>query len=188
MKISLFVFVAALMPFMCLADRTERFNSYEAKWFLAQAKQRGHQLTFVPDEPGKETGMWRITWDGGKNIAELLIPNGFKLPDFRQKIRIEMDIECAKGTNLLSADLRLLDSTGEVCALNSRRGNRYTGKITAVWEFTKDQNFKMAWGKNVNHKLDLPAAITNWAFLIQGNKGEITLKELRIFTDPQPAK
>lgn len=188
MKNILAILAAMLAPFILFAEKSERFASSESKMFLAQAKQRGHELTFVPEAPGKETGKWRITWNDSTKIAELLIDGGIKLPEFNQKLRIEMDITCAAGTNLLAADLRLLDSKGEVCALNSNRGNRYTGKINAVWEFTKGQDFKMAWGKNVNHKLDLPAEITNWGFLIQGTKGEITLDELRIVTDLQPGK
>ena len=73
--------------------------------------------------------------------------------------------------------------------MNSSRGGVYTGRMTAKWEFAPGQEFKMAWGKNVNHRIDYPACITNLAFQIQGTEGEVTVGELRLFADPaEPAE
>lgn len=180
----------ALLPLALSAQASAKFSAAGSKLFLANGKDRAQLLTFVPMAPGKDAGSWRITWQGGHRIAELLIPDGgISLPQFTRKLRVELDIMVEKGTNLLSADLRLLDSQGEVCAMNSSRGGVYTGRMTAKWEFAPGQEFKMAWGKNVNHRIDYPACITNLAFQIQGTEGEVTVGELRLFADPaEPAE
>lgn len=172
--ISLFVFNMPVQG----AD-SPSFDSCDFKAKLHMADKRKQQLTFVPAEPGAATGAHRITFEGGSNMAELLIPP-LPVPEFKQKLRVELEIICEEGTKLLSADLRLRDAKGEICCASSDRGNRYTGKIKAVWIITAGQDFKMVWGDNCNHKLDLPAAIDNIGFSIQGNTGEITLKNLKI--------
>jgi hypothetical protein len=155
------------------------FDSRDFKTSLHMADKRKQQLIFAPAEPGAVTGTRRIIFDGGSNMAELLIQS-MPVPEFKQKLRVELEILCEEGTTLLSADLRLRDAKGEICCASSDRGNRYTGKIKAVWIITAGQNFKMAWGANCDHKLDLPAAIDNIGFSIQGNTGEITLQNFKI--------
>lgn len=173
-----------LLPLTLPAEKNIQFAASAPGMQLHMGDRRAQILIFVPEVPGAESGKWRIAWNGGEKIAELLLRKPIPIPEFKERLVIEMDILCEPGTFLLSADLRLADAQGEICALNRRVDNKYTGKITAVWEIVKGQEFKMAWGNHVNHRLDLPASITNFAFLVKESKGEITLEELRITADP----
>ncbi len=153
---------------------------------LHEGKVRKQKLIFIPEIPGADTGSWRIVWEKGEKILELILKHPIKLPPFESKIRIEMEIECSPGATLLAADLRLQDAEGEVCMFNSNRGGRYTGNITAIWEIAATgQKVGVSWGRNINKKLDFPVSITNFAFLLQQPKGDITIKSLRLITDPQ---
>ncbi len=161
------------------------FFSSENKLRIHEGAKRQQRLVFVPETPGAETGKWRISWENGEKLAELLLGSSIKLPPFEKKLRIEMELECAPGTTLLAADLRLNDSTGEVCMFNSNRANRYTGTITAVWEISPGQKVNASWGKNANKQLDLPATVANFAFLLQKPQGDVTINALRFLPDPQ---
>ena len=99
---------------------------------LHEGKVRKQKLIFIPEIPGADTGSWRIVWEKGEKILELILKHPIKLPPFESKIRIEMEIECSPGATLLAADLRLQDAEGEVCMFNSNRGGRYTGNSRAA--------------------------------------------------------
>ncbi len=180
----LLFFLLGLAPAV-MADHATVFSSSAFAAKLHENRQRGQLLVFVPDEPGEEVGKWRISWESGAQVAELLISEPIPLPDFKTKLRIELDAACSPGTSLRSADLRLLDSGGEVCPVNRISGEN-SGEFTLAWEIARDGTFPVSWGKNLNRRLDQPAGISNFAFILN-EPGDLTLSKLRFIPDP-PAK
>ncbi len=181
----LWLIFAALTAIVVSVQAADFFSSIN-KSQLHEFAKRKQRLVFVPEKPGMETGSWRICWENGEKIAELLLTPAIKLPACSKKLRIEMDIECAPGTTLLSADMRVQDAKGEICAFNSNRGGSSTGNITAVWELTPGQKVYASWGRNVDKILNLPGGgIANLAFRLENPVGDITIKTLRIIPDPQ---
>ncbi len=178
-------FIGGVLTMVLFSVSAVEFFSSGNKLRIHEGAKRRQRLVFVPETPGAETGKWRISWENGDKIAELLLGSPIKLPPFEKKLRIEMELECPPGTTLLAADLRLNDSTGEVCVFNSNRANRNTGAITAVWEITPGQKVNASWGKNVNKQLDLPATVANFAFLLQSPRGDVAVSALRFLPDPQ---
>lgn len=151
---------------------------------LHEAAKRSQRLVFIPEAPGSEKGTWRITWESGESIAELLLPQLIKLPTFEKTLRIEMILHCEDGAVLQSLDLRLLDANGEVCMFGSKRKTGDDGMLTAVWELTPESTPAASWGKNVDKKLDLPVGITNFAFRLRPPaRGDVTINALRIIAD-----
>ena len=177
---------------MCLLGAIAVWGGEGAPWpwetrgnqlLLHVAETRKQRLVFVPALPGADIGCRRLSFEGGGDLAELLLPVPLPLPKFQKRLRVEMVIVCAENTTLLSADLRMKDSQGEICALGCDSGDRHTGTIHAVWVIRKDQSFPMAWGSNPNHLLDWPAVIDNFAFRIRGKTGELVLWSLHIEAD-----
>lgn len=153
---------------------------------LHEAAKRSQRLVFIPETPGSEKGTWRITWEGGESIAELLLPHPIKLPAFEKTLRIEMILQCEDGAELQSLDLRLLDAKGEVCMFVSSRKANDDGTLAAVWKLTPESTPAASWGKSVDKKLDLPAGITNFAFRLRAPaRGDVTINALRIAADEE---
>lgn len=178
----LFTIFAALFVLSLSAAELKDFSRHPK---LHENKVRKQRLVFVPDKLGSNIGSWRICWENGDKSAELLLPSTIKLPAFKKKLRIEMDLLCSDGFKLRSVDLRLLDAGGEVCAFNSSRTTSASGAVTAVWEITHDQKVFASWGRNVNKKLDFPISITNFAFSAQHPIGDVTVNSLRIICDSE---
>ena len=165
----------------------ELFNFKTAPTLAAGAK-RGQILTFVPETPGGDKGMWRITYTQKErqgNLGELLAKKDIPLPAFTKSLRIEMDLEISPKARMVGVDIRLRDAKGEVCSVSGLK-NWKSGKFTAVWTITPNQKIRYSWGANVNKVLDLPARITNIAFVMhKDDTGDILIKNIRFTADAE---
>ena len=165
----------------------ELFN-FKTAPMLAAGARRGQILTFVPETPGGDKGMWRITYTQKErqgNLGELLAKKDIPLPAFSKSLRIEMDLETSSKIRMVGVDLRLRDAKGEVCSISGLK-NWKSGKFTVVWIITPNQKIRYSWGANVNKVLDLPARITNIAFVMhKDDTGDILIKNIRFTADAE---
>jgi hypothetical protein len=165
----------------------ELFNFKTAPTLAAGAK-RGQILTFVPDAPGSDRGIWRLTYtrkENKVNLAEMILKKEMPLPAFQKNLRIEMDLETGPLTRMVGIDMRLRDAKGEVCVVNGLK-KWQSGKFTAVWTITPGQKIRYSWGRNVDKVLDMPAKITNISFAMhKDNTGNLLIKNIRFIADAE---
>ena len=155
------------------------FKSHPALFAAARRKQN---LTFLPEKNGADRGIWRITCtEKGKQNqrAELILKKEIPLPDFNGSLRVEMDLETEPDVSLKGVDLRLRDAKGEICSFNGLR-KPASGNFTVVWILHPDQKVSASWGADPDKRLDLPAKITNIAFIMNKDcTGDLLIKSMR---------
>ena len=181
------IFLSVLFLLSAFAGAEDFFDFKNAP-FLLNAAKRGQTLTFVPDAPGSDRGIWRLTYtrkENKVNLAEMILKKEMPLPAFQKNLRIEMDLETGPRTRMVGIDMRLRDAKGEVGVVNGLK-KWQSGKFTAVWTITPGQKIRYSWGRNVDKVLDMPAKITNISFAMhKDNTGNLLIKNIRFIADAE---